>query len=113
LVRSGALTALIGPLPEFSLNPYDIARSLRGEMAGATELAIVRRAQAESDGKVDQAISARRSLLVETVLSSDKFHSRVTQALHGGFQVGLVFVTLRAAALHVARVADRRDRGWP
>jgi predicted ABC-type ATPase len=110
-VRSGALLGLTGPLPEFSLNPDDIARSLRQQLPGVTELAIVRQAQAESDCLVDQAIQARRSLLVETVLSSDKFRPRVTLALAEGFQFGLVFVTLRAASLHVARVADRVIEG--
>lgn len=110
-MRSGALAALTGPLPELSLNPDDIARSLREQMPAATELEVVRLAQAESDGLVDRAILARRSFLVETVLSSDKFRPRVTEALAGDFRFGLVFVTLRAAALHVARVADRVVEG--
>lgn len=80
-------------------------------MPAATELEIVRRAQVDSDGRVDHAILARRSFLVETVLSSDKFRPRVTEALAGGFRFGLVFVTLRSAALHVARVADRVVEG--
>ena len=45
------------------------------------------------------------------MLSSDKFRPRVTVALAEGFRFGLVFVTLRAAALHVARVADRVVEG--
>ena len=93
------------------LNPDDIARVLRGEMPDATELEVVRRAQAESDGRVDRAILAHRSFLVETVLSSDKFQHRVVNALAAGFRFGLVFITLRAAALHVARVADRVVEG--
>jgi predicted ABC-type ATPase len=105
------LAGLTGPLPELSLNPDDIARSLREQSPRAAELAVVRQAQAESDGRVDQAIHARRSLLVETVLSSDKFRPRVTAAMAEGFRFGLVFVTLRAAALHVARVADRVVEG--
>ena len=80
-------------------------------MPAATELDLVRQAQAESDGRVDQAILARRSFLVETVLSSDKFRARVTEALARDFRIGLVFVTLRAAALHVARIADRVIEG--
>jgi predicted ABC-type ATPase len=110
-VRSGALTGVIGPLPGASFNPDDVARSLRQQLPTATELERVRRAQADSDHQVDQAILARRSFLVETVLSSDKFRARVTEALAGGFRFGLVFVTLRAAALHVARVADRVIEG--
>ena len=106
-MRSGALTPFTGPLPELLLNPDDFARMLRDEMPEATELELVRRAQAESDSRVDRAILAHRSFLVETVLSSDKFQHRVVNALAAGFRFGLVFVTLRAAALHVARVADR------
>jgi len=110
-VRSGALTILTGPLPDDSFNPDDIALSLREQLPAATELEIVRRAQAESDSRVDRAILARRSFLVETVLSSDKFRPRVTEAVAAGFRLGLVFVTLRAASLHVARVADRVIEG--
>lgn len=111
MVRSVALAALTGKLPEISLNPDDIARSLRAERPAATELELLRQAQAESDGRVDRAILARRSFLVETVLSSDKFQPRVTEALDAGFRLGLVFVTLRSAALNVARVADRVIEG--
>jgi len=110
-VRSGALHPLTGKLPELSLNPDDIARPLRALMPTASELEIVRHAQAESDGRVDQAILARRPFLVETVLSSDKFRTRVTEAQAGGFRFGLVFITLRTAALHVARIADRVIEG--
>jgi predicted ABC-type ATPase len=105
------LAGVIGPLPDASFNPDDMVRPLREQMPAATELELVRRAQADSDGRVDQAILARRSFLVETVLSSDKFRTRVTEALAGGFRFGLVFVSLRAAALHVARVADRVIEG--
>ena len=110
-MRSGALIALTGPLPELSLNPDDIARPLRAQMPAATELEIVRHAQAQSDGQVDRAILARRSFLVETVLSSDKFRARVSAARVAGFRFGLIFITLRAPALHVARVADRVVEG--
>jgi predicted ABC-type ATPase len=110
-VRSGALTPLTGLLPEFTLNPDDIALALRAEMPAASEAERVRRAQADSDARVDRAIQERRSFLVETVLSSDKFRGRVERALADGFRFGFVFVTLRVAALHVARVADRVDDG--
>lgn len=110
-MRSGALITLTGALPELSFNPDDIARSLRAQMRTATELEVIRRAQAESDGRVDQAILAGQSFLVETVLSSDKFRPRLTRALAEGFRFGLVFVTLRAAALNIARVADRVIEG--
>lgn len=105
------MASLTGSLPELLLNPDDIARSLRAQLPGASELEVVRQAQAESDALVDQAIMARRSFLVETVLSSDKFRPRVTAALAGGFRFGLVFVSLRAAVLNVARVADRVVEG--
>ncbi|HEY3846555.1 MAG TPA: hypothetical protein VGL95_05530, partial [Acetobacteraceae bacterium] len=79
LVRSGALTPWVGDLPEVSLNPDDVVRELRPLLLHATELELVRQAQAVSDSRVDAAIAQRRSLLVETVLSSDKFRSRVTE----------------------------------
>lgn len=88
-----------------------MVRELRPLLLHATELDLVRQAQALSDSRVDAAIAQRRSLLVETVLSSDKFRSRVTEALANRFQFGLVFVTVRAAALNVARVADRVAEG--
>lgn len=110
-MRSGALSAFAGPLPELLLNPDEIAASLRERLPAASELEVVRQAQAESDGQVDQAIVARRSLLVETVLSSNKFRTRVVQAVAAGYRFGLIFITLRAPPLHVARVADRVIEG--
>lgn len=88
-----------------------MVRELRPRMPGVGELELVRAAQALSDGRVDAAIAERRSLLVETVLSSDKFRARVTQAVADGFHFGFVFVTVHAAGLNVARVADRVAEG--
>lgn len=110
-MRSGALAAFIGEMPACALNPDEMVQELRPRMPGATEFEIVRSAQALSDSRVDAAIAEHRSLLVETVLSSDKFRARVTQALAGGFHFGFVYVTVRAAGLNVARVADRVAEG--
>ncbi|MBD0276230.1 MAG: zeta toxin family protein, partial [Acetobacteraceae bacterium] len=64
-----------------------------------------------SDALVDAEIAAGRSVLVETVLSSDKLQSRVLAAKAAGYTVALVYVTLRHEALNVARVVLRHAQG--
>ena len=80
-------------------------------MPSATEADLLRTAQQRSDGMVDDAIAARQSVMVETVLSSDKFQAPVLQALRSGFEFGFVYVFVRSADLNVARVSDRVREG--
>jgi len=57
------------------------------------------------------AIEARRSVLVETVLSTDKYLPHVRRARERGFLVAMIFVALPTAEENVRRVGDRRARG--
>jgi predicted ABC-type ATPase len=61
--------------------------------------------------RVKESIVARRSFLVETVLSTNKYLAHVKHARGLGFYVSLIFVTLPDPALNWARVEDRRQRG--
>ena len=64
-----------------------------------------------SDARLDEEIAAVRSVIVETVLSSDKYKRRLLAAHAAGFQVVLLYVTVRIADLNVARVATRLNMG--
>ena len=61
---------------------------LRAEHPDWSEIDLLRTAQRQSDALVDQAIAAGRSVMVETVLSSDKFKEPVATALAGGLGFG-------------------------
>ncbi|MEQ8319352.1 MAG: zeta toxin family protein [Rhodospirillales bacterium] len=64
------------------------------------------------DGMLDECIENRESVLVETVLSSGKYQSRVKRAKELGFYVLFVFVTLDRPELNIERVAQRvRESG--
>ena len=71
----------------------------------------MRDSQDRSDRAVDAAITAGASFMVETVLSSDKFKAKVTRAISAGFRFGLVFVTVDAVDMNIARVSDRVAKG--
>lgn len=104
LVRSGVLAELL-EVPSISINADDVARQLAngGQPSNAQSL----RAAQMSDALLDERIAAGDSVAIETVLSSDKFKSRVLVARAAGFHVILIYVTVRIADLNVARVANR------
>ena len=60
---------------------------------------------------LDEAIAKRQDFAYETTLSSHQSIALIQRALDAGFEVALVFVTLRDADLHVARVAQRVAEG--
>jgi predicted ABC-type ATPase len=94
-----------------ALSPDDIVIDLRAEHPDWSEAELLLTAQGMSDQAVDQAIADRHSIMVETVLSSSKFESRVTTALSNGFEFGFAYVTVRRAELNVERVKDRVENG--
>lgn len=106
LVRSGVLQRYLGPETRH-INPDDITAELRRRDPVTEQDALNLRAAQMSDAEVDDCIANGRSVLVETVLSSDKFRSRVVAARAAGFTIGLTFVVLAEPALSVARVAQR------
>lgn len=108
LVQSGVLSRVLD-VPLNSINPDDVARELAdgGQPNSAQSL----RAAQLCDARLDAEIAAGHAVMVETVLSSDKFKSRVDAARDGGFDIVFVYVTVRYADLNVARVRLRTDLG--
>jgi predicted ABC-type ATPase len=97
------------PPPMTTINPDDLAKALAGGGQPTPEQSL--QAAQASDALLDAEIAAGRSVLVETVLSSDKLQRRVSAAKAAGYAVALVYVTLRHEALNVARVTLRHAQG--
>ncbi len=97
--------------PLLRLNPDERARRLRDAEHLLTESEIALRAATESDEALDACINQRQSVLVETVLSSDKFRGRVEAAHEKGMEFRLTYVVLRVPDLNVARVGHRVSMG--
>ncbi|MBI4953377.1 MAG: AAA family ATPase [Myxococcales bacterium] len=109
-------------LPEFAglevLNPDEIGKELRGRglhkllnrlgpLRAYTDWVAVR----DVGRRVEEATAARRSFIVETVLSTDKYMAVVRRARELEFYVALMFVTLPNPALNWLRVQARRALG--
>lgn len=107
LARSRALQALDAGVPDSAQSPDDIARLLPQAAPGGSALAYVRAAQAASDTLVAMAVEEGRSIMVETVGSSEKFLPVLRTARGKGFGIGLVYVTVASEELNVARVEHR------
>jgi predicted ABC-type ATPase len=69
------------------------------------------RAAIAIDAEVAACIEQRVDVLVETVLSSDKYLDDVDRARTLGYQVGMIYVGLASACDAVRRVALRHARG--
>ncbi len=104
LMRSGVLAQVL-PVPAVSINADDFAKALAGGTAPSDAQSL--QAAQLADALLDDRIATGHSVIVETVLSSDKFKSRVSDARAAGFQIVLVYVSLRSAEFNVARVANR------
>jgi predicted ABC-type ATPase len=63
------------------------------------------------DGQVDGLIEDGVSFVVETVLSSPKYKSRVRAARKAGFKIGFVFVYVQSPLLNTSRVQMRALTG--
>lgn len=59
----------------------------------------------------DRLLDSSESVMVETVLSSEKYIGRLARAKQAGFKIGLIYIVLRTPALAVARVATRVAAG--
>lgn len=108
LVRSGALNGLVD-LPPIYLNADDIARMFAAGGQPSDDQS--RLAAQVCDALLDQQIAARRSVVVETVLSSDKYKTRVSAARKAGFQFVLIYVSVKTPDLNVGRVSHRLTMG--
>jgi predicted ABC-type ATPase len=65
----------------------------------------------EIDGRVAACIEQHVDVLVETVLSSDKYLDDIERARTLGYQVGMIYVGLASSRDAVRRVALRHARG--
>jgi predicted ABC-type ATPase len=108
LVRTGVLASLL-KVPALSINADDLARNMASGGQPSDEQALL--AAQISDARLDAEIAARRSVVVETVLSSDKFKGRVAAARAAGFDIVLVYVSVKLPELNIARVANRLLQG--
>lgn len=108
LVRQGVLAALF-ETPLLSINPDDVAREIATGGQLSPEISL--RAAQVSDARLDEAIAVGRSVMVETVLSSNKLMDRVATARAVGYDIVLIYITLRDGRLNVARVAQRHAQG--
>jgi predicted ABC-type ATPase len=89
------------------LNPNRVAARLRREGDPNPDLSAARLVEAQ----LEAALEAKRSIGVETVLSTDKYMRRFRRAKELGFRVVLIFIYLREAMLHVGRVRYRTRMG--
>ena len=104
LVRRGVLSRVLD-VPAKSINADDFAKELANGGQPTDEQSL--QAAQVSDARVDAEIAAGRSVMVETVLSSDKYKSRVLTAHAGGYHVVLVYVSMKTAELNIERVGVR------
>lgn len=108
LVRSGVLAEVL-PVAAASINADDFAKAIASGKAPSDAQSL--QAAQIADALLDDHIAAGLSVVVETVLSSDKLKSRVITAAAAGFEIVLIYVTLRDAELNIDRVASRYALG--
>lgn len=108
LVRTGGLTGLVD-VPSICINADDIARMFAAGGLPSDDRSLY--AAQVCDALLDEQIASGRSVVVETVLSSDKFKTRVLAARQAGFQVVLIHVSVKLADLNIGRVANRFTLG--
>jgi predicted ABC-type ATPase len=94
-------------LPGRFINADIIARGINPAQPEAASMTAGRQTLAE----LDRTIAAGESFVYETTLSSQQSIDLMRTAKSADFDVGLVFVMLRSADMHVGRVATRVARG--
>jgi len=94
----------------YRLNADERARELEAQGHPRSDATNLLAAQ-QIDAELKEAISARRSVVVETVLSSNKYRRLVRRARAKGFVVVVVYVCLRSPELAARRVALRVRAG--
>ena len=106
----GGLLHTFGLDPSLRLNADEETRRLiafGAPDAPATNLEAARR----TDEALANAIDAGRSVLVETVLSSDKYRPLLERARERGFDIALVYVCLRRPDISAGRIRQRVREG--
>lgn len=108
LVSSGALDRVIAGRAG-SINADNLARALAGDAQPTDGQSLL--AAQMADTLLDTMIKSGKSVIVETVLSSDKYKARVLAARAAGYEILLVYVTVNTQEASIARVAYRFRTG--
>lgn len=91
------------------INADNIAAAIRAGEIDRDELVTSVELQAAqmADAQLDEYIASGSSVMIETVLSSDKYRSRVESALTNDFKFSLFYVYTQNPEINVERVANR------
>jgi len=110
-VRNTGLAALgdVFPVPEYFINPDQVAKDLEGEFATQEERDIA--AQARGIALRKKAIDARRSFAYETVMSHPTRLNEIIQLKEQGYRVLLTFIATDHPDINVRRVMERYRSG--
>ena len=110
-VRNTGLAALgdVFPVPEYFINPDQVAKELEGEFATQDERDIA--AQARGIALRKRAIDARRSFAYETVMSHPTRLNEIIQLKGQGYRVLLTFIATDHPDINVRRVMERYRSG--
>ena len=103
------LRAEIPGAPKIWINADEIAIRLRDESSDKADKALA--AAIEADRLRHAALEAGRDLITETVMSSARWAPFFQKAAARGYRIVLYFVTTSDAAINVARVRARVERG--
>lgn len=93
------------------LNADERLLAIAPQFPDETRDALNLRAAIAVDKDVADMITAGRSFVVETVLSSDKYRDDVLAAKAAGFKVGFIYVSLYPPELSPQRVSERVAKG--
>jgi predicted ABC-type ATPase len=99
------------PQPANWLNPDKLAEDIRRQSPAMDVDAANLKAAQMIEAMVDQRIDSGQTLVVETVLSSEKYLGRMERAHARGFLVAMIYVALPSPALAIERVALRVSAG--
>lgn len=109
------LTASLLDQPNFTnlrkLNADERTAALRRRHPRVSLDELNLRAAQQIDAEVVDGIERGHSFLVETVLSSDKYHDDVLAAKAAGFNIGLIYISLHPPELSPLRVSERVMKG--
>lgn len=106
-VRRTGLRALGGifPVPEYFINPDQVARELAGNFATQDERD--RAAHARGIAMRQEAIERRKSFAYETVMSHPTLVNEILQLKDQGYRVLLTFIATNDPEINVRRVRER------
>ena len=95
------------PVGRLHINTDDIRRNIEQQYGYASDIDAAR----ISIDMVRNAIAERRDFVFETTLSSNHSVRSIEVAGKSGFRIGLIFVVLQTAELHIARIRTRVAQG--